>query len=73
MNNEKIKNLAELCIDKETGTFNVGAYTQILLDECLDILSKVGSPHASTTFDIAQHQGSMLQAKVAIKNNFGLE
>lgn len=72
MNKEKIKNLAELCID-ESGAFNVGAFTQILLDECLDVLSKVESPHASTTFDIAQHQGSILQAKVAIKNNFGLE
>ena len=72
MNKEKIKNLAELCID-ESGAFNVGAFTQILLDECLDVLSKVESPHVSTTFDIAQHQGSMLQAKVAIKNNFGLE
>jgi hypothetical protein len=72
MNKEKIKNLAELCID-EFGAFNVSAFTQILLDECLDVLSKVESPHASTTFDIAQHQGSMLQAKLAIKNNFGLE
>jgi hypothetical protein len=73
MNKEKIKNLAELCIDKETGAFNVGGFTQILLDECLDVLSKVESPHASTTFDIAQHQGSISQAKLAIKNNFGLE
>jgi hypothetical protein len=72
MNKEKIKNLAELCIG-EAGTFNVSAFTQMLLDECLDVLSKVESPHASTRFDIAQHQGSMLQAKLAIKNNFGLE
>jgi len=72
MNIEKIKNLAEPCLN-EDGAFNVGAFTHIILHECLDILSKVESPHASTTFDIAQHQGSILQAKLAIKNNFGLE
>lgn len=71
MNNEKIKEIAEQCITD--GTFDVGRFADILVRDCLDVVGKVTSPHVYTTFDLAQHQGSIAQVKLAIKNHFGIE
>lgn len=71
MDNEKIKGLAEQCITD--GTFNVGKFTELLINDCLTVVSGVTSPHVCTTFDLAQHQGSIAQVKLAIKKHFGLE
>jgi hypothetical protein len=71
MDNEKIKGLAEPCITD--GTFDVGRFTELLVNECLTVVSGVTSPHVYTTFDLAQHQGSIAQVKLAIKKHFGME
>jgi hypothetical protein len=71
MDNEKIKKIAEQCITD--GTFDVGKFTELLVNECLSVVTEVISPHVHTTFDLAQHQGSINQVKLAIKNHFGME
>ena len=71
MDNEKIKEIAERCITD--GTFDIGRFADIIVRDCIDITGNVVSPHVHTTFDLAQHQGSIMQVKLAIKNHFGIE
>jgi hypothetical protein len=71
MDNEKIKGIAEQCITD--GTFDVGRFADVIVRECIDVVGNVVSPHVHTTFDLAQHQGSIAQVKIAIKKHFGIE
>lgn len=71
MNNEKLKELAEQCIAE--GQFAVGNFTKLLIDECLLALDSAEKPHVYTTFDQSQHEGSIAEAKKAIKKHFGIE
>jgi hypothetical protein len=71
MNNERIKDIAEQCIDN--GTFDMGKFANLLINDCIDVINNVVSPHATTTFDLAQHQGSIAQIKIDIKKHFNIE
>ena len=73
MNNEIIKDIALQCINEDSRILDINKFSELLLNTCVDVVAKVESPDASTTFDFAQHQASMLQAKLAIKNYFSLE
>jgi len=73
MNNEIIKDIALQCINEDSRILDINKFSELLLNTCVDVVSKVESPDASTTLDFAQHQASMLQAKLAIKNYFSLE
>lgn len=71
MDNERIKQIAEQCITDDQ--FAVGTFTQLLIDECMIALDSTDKPHVYTTFDQSQFEGSIAQAKIAIKKHFGLE
>jgi hypothetical protein len=71
MDNDKLKELAEQCITDDQ--FAVGAFAKTLIEECLIALDKTEKPHVHTTFDKSQHEGSIAEAKKAVKKHFGIE
>lgn len=71
MDNEKLKELAEKCI--VNNEFAVGLLTQSIIDECISALDSAEKPHVYTTFDKAQFDASIANAKLAIKKHFGLD
>lgn len=71
MDNERLKQIAEQCITEDK--FAVGAFTQLLINECLIALDKTEKPHVYTSFDQSQFDASIANAKLAIKKHFGLE
>lgn len=71
MDAEKLKTLAEHCITEDQ--FAVGKFAEILINECIDALDNTDKPHVYTTFDQAQFEASITNAKLAIKKHFGLE
>jgi len=70
MDNEKLKELAEQCI--VDNQFAVGLLAQLIVDECILALDSTQKPHVHTTFDQSQFEASIVNAKLAIKNHFGL-
>lgn len=71
MDAEKLKILAEQCITEDQ--FAVGKFAEMLINECLVALDNTAKPHVYTTFDQAQFDSSIANAKLAIKKHFGLE
>jgi hypothetical protein len=71
MDNERIRDIAKQCITD--GTFDLGKFANFLINDCLNVVHNVVSPHATTTFDLAQHQGSISQVKIDIKKHFNIE
>jgi len=71
MDAEKLKQLAEQCITEDQ--FAVGLFAQLLIEECLVALDSTDKPHVYTTFDQAQFDSSIANAKLAIKKHFGME
>jgi hypothetical protein len=71
MDNEKLKQMAEQCITEDQ--FAVGAFAKLLIDECILALDSAEKPHVYTSFDQAQFDSSIANAKLAIKKHFGLE
>jgi len=71
MDNEKLTKMAEQCITDDQ--FAVGIFAKLLIDECILALDNTEKPHVHTTFDQSQHEGSIAEAKKAVKKHFGFE
>jgi hypothetical protein len=73
--NNKVTDLALQAGGSHYPTVNraqLESYTKLVIDECINALQKGNKQHVCTNFDLGQHEASIMGAKAAIKQEFGL-
>jgi hypothetical protein len=72
--NDRIKELiVESYSPYSTDSIDLDKFAKAIINECINAINNSEKLHVYTSFDSAQHNASVVFAKKAIREHFGLE